>query len=326
MVPKAELHCHIEGAVSPALAEKQAAFYGVDLSSIIVDGSYQWADFTEFLAVYDTVASLFRSQEDYALLAHDYLTSLAADGCLYSEIFISTDHAEQTGLSPHAYIEGLAEGIVRASAETGIEGRMIATGLRHGGPEAVERAARFIVDNPHPLVTGFGMAGDERMHHPKDFARAFDIAREAGLAITVHAGELCGADSVRDALDHLRPARIGHGVRAVEDPDLVKRLADEAIVLEICPASNIAIGVYEDYASHPFNALRAAGCAVTLNSDDPPHFHTSLADEYQIAQVHFGLTTNDLAEITRVAIDAAFCDAATRTALLERLEATNSKL
>ncbi|RKF07889.1 adenosine deaminase [Oceaniradius stylonematis] len=319
MVPKAELHCHIEGAVSPALALAQAERHGADLSEIVVDGAYRWTDFTAFLNVYDTVAALFRTRDDYARLAHDYLSSLAADGCLYSEIFISTDHAEQTGLSPHAYIDGLAEAIERAKAETGIEGRMIATGLRHGGPEAVERAARFAADNPHPLITGFGMAGDERMHHPKDFAPAFDIARDAGLRITVHAGELAGAESVRDALDHLRPERIGHGVRAIEDPALVERLAEERIVLEICPASNIALGVFADYASHPFNRLRDAGVKVTLNSDDPPHFHSSLANEYRIASDHFGLDDAALKGITRTAIEAAFCDDDTRTKLLGKL-------
>ena len=320
MVPKAELHCHIEGAAGPALAQAQAARYGVDLSAIVSDGAYRWTGFTEFLHVYDTVAALFRTERDYALLAHDYLTSLAADGCVYCEFFISTDHAERTGLSPRAYIEGLAEGIMRAKAETGIEGRMIATGLRHGGPEAVERAARLIAGNPHPLVTGFGMAGDERMHHPKDFARAFDLAREAGLRITVHAGELCGAASVRDALDHLRPERIGHGVRAIEDPALVDRLAEEGIVLEVCPASNIALKVFADHASHPFNALRAAGVKVTLNSDDPPHFHSSLANEYAIARDRFGLDDAALTAVTRTAIEAAFCDAGTKTALLARLD------
>ena len=320
MVVKAELHCHIEGAVSPALAQSQAMLYGVDLSAVIRGGSYHWSDFTEFLQVYDTVAGLFRTEEDYARLSHDYLTGLAADNCIYSEVFISTDHAERTGLSPHAYIAGLAEGMARAKAETGIEGRMIATGLRHEGPGAVERAARFIVENPHPLVTGFGMAGDERMHHPKDFARAFDIARDAGLPITVHAGELCGAQSVRDALDHLRPERIGHGVRAIEDPGLVARLADEGVVLEVCPASNIALEVFADYATHPFNALRAAGCRVTLNSDDPPHFHSSLAHEYRIARDHFGMDDAALTGITRTAIAAAFCDAETKARLLARLD------
>ncbi len=319
MVLKAELHCHIEGAATPALASRQAARYDVDLSGVLEDGAYRWSDFTAFLACYDTIARLFRTADDFALLAHDHLTGLADQDCIYAEIFISTDHAQMIGLEPAAYIDGLARGIARAREETGIECRMVATGLRHGGPEAVGRAARYIAENPHPLITGFGMAGDERMYHPRDFAGAFAIARDAGLRLTVHAGELVGADSVRDALDHLTPERIGHGVRAIEDPALVERLAREGVVLEVCPASNIALKVFESYAAHPFTALREAGVKVTLNSDDPPHFGTTLDNEYAIARRHFGLDDAALTAITRTALEAAFCDAATRDALLTRL-------
>lgn len=320
MVLKAELHCHIEGAAAPALAKRQAAQYGVDLSGILEDGAYRWSDFTEFLRCYDLIAGLFRTADDYALLAHTHLTDLAGQGCIYAEIFISTDHAQMIGLAPEAYIDGLARGIAQANEETGIECRMVATGLRHSGPEAVERAARYVADNPHPLITGFGMAGDERMHHPRDFAGAFAIARDAGLQITVHAGELVGAQSVRDALDHLAPERIGHGVRAIEDPSLVERLAREGVVLEICPASNIALKVFADYAAHPFAALREAGVKVTLSSDDPPHFGSSLAHEYAIARDHFGLDDEALTGITRIAIEAAFCDENTRARLIARLD------
>lgn len=319
MVLKAEIHCHIEGAASPALVEAQAARYGADVSAIIRDGSYVWSDFTSFLRCYDVASMLFRNEQDYALLAETYLSDLAAQGAIYSEFFISTDHAVNAGLTPEAYISGLAAGMRRARERHGIESRMIATGLRHEGPEGVERAARYIAANPHPLVTGFGMAGDERMHEPKDFAKAFDIARDAGLAITVHAGELVGPESVRGALDHLKPARIGHGVRAIEDPALVERLADEGIVLEVCPGSNIALSVYPSYAEHPLPRLRAAGVNVTLSSDDPPFFHTSLAREYETARTHFGMDDAALLEMTRNSIEAAFVDAETRTALLSRI-------
>ncbi|GAB4362900.1 MAG: adenosine deaminase [Oricola sp.] len=319
MVLKAEIHCHIEGAAGPELVAMQAGKYGADVSAIIRDGSYVWSDFTSFLHAYDLASMLFRCEDDYALLAETYLSDLAAQGAIYSEFFISTDHAINAGLTPDAYISGLAEGIRRARDRHGIEARMIATGLRHEGPQGVERAARYIAANPHPLVTGFGMAGDERMYQPKDFAKAFDIARDAGLSITVHAGELCGAESVRGALDHLGPARIGHGVRAVEDPALVKRLADEGIVLEVCPGSNIAIGVFRSYAEHPFPRLRAAGVKLTLSSDDPPFFHTSLAQEYETARRHFGLDAAGLLEATRTAIEAAFVDGETRARLLARL-------
>ena len=150
--------------------------------------------------------------------------------------------------------------------------------------------------------------------------RAFEIAREAGLGITIHAGELMGWESVQAALDHIRPSRIGHGVRAIENPDLVKRIADEGIVLECCPGSNIALKVFESFEEHPFPRLLAAGCKVTLNSDDPPYFWTSLKREYDIAAKHFGMDDKALLGVTRTAIDAAFVDRKTKTALLDRLK------
>ncbi|MEL6920299.1 MAG: adenosine deaminase [Pseudomonadota bacterium] len=318
-VPKAEIHCHIEGAAPPTLALRQAEKYGVDISAIVDGDFYVWSDFTSFLKAYDMIANLFRTADDYAALAEGYLTALADQNCVYSEFFISTDHARMVGISEADYIDGLATGMEAARTKTGIISRMIATGLRHGGPDSVERAATYVADHPHPLITGFGMAGDERMHHPADFVRGFEIARDTGLSITVHAGELVGAHSVREALDQLKPARIGHGVRAIEGPDLVKRLADEEIVLEICPASNIALNVFDDYANHPFNALREAGVKVTLNSDDPPHFGSSIGREYDIAQTQFGLSDSDLLAVTRQAVEAAFVDEETRAQLLAKL-------
>jgi adenosine deaminase len=292
MVAKAELHCHIEGAASTELVAAQARKYDVPIDGLIQGDAFVWHDFTSFLGAYDMAASLFRTEEDYALLAQTYFESIAADGAIYGEIFISTNHAQSTGLHPKAYIEGLAEGMRRAKANTGIETRMIATGLRHLGPEGVEEAARYIITNPHPLVTGWGMAGEERVHHPREFVRAFDMARDSGLGITVH---------------------------AIENPDLVKRLAGERIVLECCPGSNISLGVFPSFAEHPFMRLRAAGVPVTLNSDDPPYFASSLRREYEIGAKEFGLNDSELADITRTAVKSAFVDEGTRAWLLARL-------
>jgi adenosine deaminase len=322
---KAELHCHIEGAASPELVIRQAQKYGKDPSPFIQDGSFVWHDFTSFLAAYDFSADLFRSEDDYALLADHYLTSLARDGAIYSEVFTSPDHAIRAGLSPQAYTDALGEGMLRAKAKTGIEGRMIVTGVRHVGVEAIEQAARFAARCNHPLVTGFGVAGDERMGDFEDYVRAFEIAREAGLGITIHAGELMGWESVAAALDHIRPSRIGHGVRAIENADLVRRIAEEGIVLECCPGSNIALSVFPDFASHPFPALKDAGCKVTLNSDDPPYFWTSLKREYDIGREHFGMDDKALAAVTRTAIEAAFVDRKTRSDLLSRLNSSTSR-
>lgn len=320
MALKAELHCHIEGAAPPELVIRQARKYDQDHSAFIEDGSFVWHDFPSFLAAYDFSASLFRTEDDYALLADHYLTSLARDGAIYSEIFISPHHGATAGLSPQAYTDALGEGIERARARTGIEGRMIVTGVRQAGVASVEQAARFAARCSYRLVTGFGLAGSEHIGEVEDYVRAFEIAREAGLGITIHSGEFLGWESVAATLDHIRPSRIGHGVRAAENPDLIRRIAAEGIVLECCPGSNIALGLYSGVADHPFAALKAAGCKVTLNSDDPPYFRTSLKQEYDNAARHFGLDDKALADLTRTAIQAAFVDKKTRTALLARLD------
>ena len=307
MALKAELHCHIEGAASPELVVAQAKKYGKDVSPYIKEGSFVWHDFTSFLAAYDFSSDLFRTEEDYARLSEHYLTSLARDGAIYSEFFTSPDHAIKAGRSPQAYTDALGEGILRARAKTGIE------------------AARFAAKSGNALVTGFGLAGDERIGDFEDFVRAFEIAREAGLGITVHAGELTGWKTVEAALDHIRPSRIGHGVRAIENPDLVKRIAEEGVVLECCPGSNVALSVFPGFAEHPFPALKEAGCKVTLNSDDPPYFWTSLKREYDIASAHFGMDEKELLGVTRTAIEAAFVDGKTRQALLARLGEKSSR-
>ncbi|MCL6705982.1 adenosine deaminase [Pseudomonas sp. R2.Fl] len=317
---KAELHCHIEGAAPPALTLRQAEKYGLDSSGFIADGAYVWTDFTSFITCYDMVASVFRTAEDYAALAEAYLLELAAENTIYSEIFVSPDHGEAVGLPPDDYIGGLAAGMLSAKEKTGIECRMVIIGERHLGPENVLRRAEWTARQSHPLITGFNMAGEERMNRVADYARAFDIVREAGLGITIHAGELCGAFSVADALDLVKPSRIGHGVRAIEDPDLVRRLADFGTVLEVCPGSNISLKVFPDFQQHPLRRFVEAGVRVTLNSDDPPFFHTSLAREYEIASKEMGFKDTEINAMTRTAIEAAFVDETTRAMLLAKLD------
>ena len=198
---KAELHCHMEGAASPELVLRRRANMARTCRAYIQDGRLCLARFHQFLHCYDAAAALFRTEEDFALLAETYLTDIAADGTIYSELFVSPDHGESVGLGAMAYLDGMGEGMRCAKAKTGIESRMVIVGVRHLGPERVEAAARLAASRPHPLITGFNMAGEERFGHVADYARAFDIARDAGLGITIHAGELCGAFSVRDALD-----------------------------------------------------------------------------------------------------------------------------
>ncbi len=316
---KAELHCHLEGAAPPALALAQAQKYGVDPATFMRDGTYAWNDFAEFIKAYDRVAALFRTEEDYALLTETYLRELAAVDTIYSEIIVSPDHGDRIGLGADTYLAGITTGIEAAKAATGIETRIIVTGERHFGSESVIAAAEYAARSNNPLITGFNMAGEERMGRVADYARAFDIARDAGLGLTIHAGEVCGAFSVADALDLVKPSRIGHGVRAIEDPDLVRRLVDLGTVLEVCPGSNIALKVFPDLASHPLRKFHDAGVKVCINSDDPPFFGTSLAQEYDWASSAFGFTDEEINGMTRTAIEAAFVDEETRARLLAAL-------
>ncbi|HJQ60665.1 MAG TPA: adenosine deaminase family protein, partial [Vineibacter sp.] len=186
--------------------------------------------------------------------------------------------------------------------------------------------ARTLLADRHPYVVGFGMAGDELQHTPADFAPAFRLVADAGYPCTSHAGEVAGAESVRATIDALPVSRIGHGVRASEDPRLLEEIARRGLVLEVCPGSNIALGVYRDYASHPLRRLIDAGCKVTLNSDDPPYFDTTLGREYAGAAQRFGLTPRDLLNITRTAIEAAFADDATRGRVLARVAAYEASM
>ena len=316
---KAEIHCHLEGAARPELARAQAEKYGIDISGILGDRGYVWRDFSEFLVCYDAVASLFRTADDYALLTRTYLAELSAANTIYSEIIVSPDHGDRIGLGADAYLAGVSDGIEAARESSGIEARIIVTGERHFGPERVIAAAEYAARARHPLVTGFNMAGEERMGRVADYARAFDIAREAGLGLTIHAGEVCGAFSVWDALDLVRPSRIGHGVRSIEDRALLERLAELGTVLEVCPGSNIALKVFPDFDSHPLRALKAAGVRVCLNSDDPPFFRTSLAREYALASEAMDFTQDEINGMTRTALEAAFVDEDTRGRLLAKL-------
>ncbi|WP_298960585.1 adenosine deaminase [uncultured Roseibium sp.] len=326
LVPKAELHCHIEGAAPPSLVKRLAEAHGHDVSEVIDgNGKYVWSDFTTFLRAYDVSSGVFKTPADYALLAETYFRMLAAEGAIYGEIFVSPDHAQAAGLSYRSYVEGLATGMERAKNETAIEGRMIAIGVRHFGAASVERVIKEVIGNPHPLVTGFGLAGDERSGHPANFAKAFRMASEAGLGTTAHAGEFGGPESVTAALEFLRVKRLGHGVRAIEDKDLVKRLIDEEVVLEVCPGSNTALGVYSHLRFHPVNILRKEGVKITLNSDDPPFFGTTLGKEYSSVSETFDWTFEDQMEITRTALEAAFCDDATRKRLLVRLDSAREQ-
>ena len=319
-VPQAELHVHLEGTITPDLARRLAERNGVPLPEGLItpDETYHWTDFLHFLQAYDAAASVIRTPRDFRDVVFEYLAACARDGAIYVELIASPDHAAAVGVEDADHVAALAQGIDDARAETGIEARILMSCVRHLGAERATEVARRTVAHPHPYVTGFNMGGDEAGFPPQDFAAAFAIVGEAGLGLSCHAGEWGGPESVRGALA-LGVSRLSHGVRAIEDPALVAELAERGIVLEVCPTSNVVLGVFEDLASHPFGALRDAGVALTLGSDDPPFFGATLAGEYAVARDAFGLTDDELRELTRTAVKAAFVQEEVRTMLLSRL-------
>ena len=325
-MPKAELHAHIEGTISPQLARKLAARHGITLPATLFEpsGDYRWVDFHTFVTqTYATVAGTVRTAQDYHDVVYDYLAQASAENAIYIELSIAPTLTERLmGLPVREALAGMSAAIDAARVDFGIETRLLATVIRHESPELGMREIGYFADHPHPYVTGVNIAGAER--HGDIFAHraAFDLAHRVGLRATAHAGEACGPRAIRDLLEAVPfIERIGHGVRAMEDPTLVAELASRGIVLEVCPSSNICLGIYEDYADHPLDVLRRAGVKVTVNSDDPPFFGTSLGREYQLAHAKLGLGGAALQQCTRDAIASAFVDEETRAALMHELDA-----
>jgi adenosine deaminase len=201
----------------------------------------------------------------------------------------------------------------------GITLRGIITCIRHFGPEKARETAICAAETAGDWITGFGIAGDEKVGKPKDFLWSFDCAREAGLRLTAHAGEWGGPDSVRDAIRDLGVERIGHGVRAIEDLALVDEIAERGIVLEVCPGSNIALGLYPEWRKHPIAELDRRGVKVTVSTDDPPFFHTTMAREYERLNDAFDWDEGMFESIARRSLDAAFCDADTKAKIAKKL-------
>jgi adenosine deaminase len=309
MVPKAELHVHLEGTATPELVRRLAARNGLPVPEGLFrdEETYAYSDFLDFLRAYDLAAGVIRTSDDYRDVTLDYLGRCATEGAVYVELIVSPDHAAEVRLSDEEHIDGIARGIDAARAEHGIEARMLVTAIRNLGVDRATGVAGYAASRPHPYVVGFQLAGDEAGYPAGDFAEPYRIAAEAGLGCSVHAGEWGGPESVRAALT-LPVTRIGHGVRSIEDPDLVAELAERRIVLEVCPTSNVVLGLYPSYEEHPLPALCAAGVHVTLGSDDPPWFGASIGGEYAICAERLGFGDDVLRELTRTAVEAAFCE------------------
>lgn len=326
-LPKVDLHVHLEGTLTPQMVLALAHKNGVAVKDSLLSPdseSFCWAESADaqqsliaFVTAYDDACAVMKTADDYTAITQDYLVRAAAEGCIYAELGISADHGAHLGLTYAQMADAIAHGCEAAKEETGIEARLISTCVRHYGAAQALAAGVATADYPHPLVTGFGMAGDENAGAITDFLPAYVAA---GLRHrTAHAGEAAGPDSIRGARDILGCRRFGHMVRVVEDQRLWDDLVAMKAVPEVCVSSNLCLKVYPDYAAHPLRRMFDSGLKVVLGSDDPSFFRTSIGREYEIAQREFGFDDTELLQMTRNALEEAFVDETTRAALMKRI-------
>ena len=319
---KIELHLHLEGAMPPEFARRLADEKNISLDGVFDEnGGYAYRDFWHFLEVYEAATSVLQSPEDFRRLTLAILEESAKQGVVYAESFISPDFCGGRDVAAWKdYLAAIKDAADEAERTMGITLRGIVTCIRHFGGDVAVETAKCAQETAGDWIVGFGMGGDEKAGNQSDFAYAYDMAREAGLQLTTHAGEWNGPDEIREALDALKVQRIGHGVRSIEDNALVERLIEEGTTLEVCPGSNVFLNVYDKLEDHPIAKLRDAGVKVTVSTDDPPFFRTTMTKEYEDLSRVFGWEESDFSDLNNVALEAAFCDADTKARIAKKLE------
>lgn len=322
-IMKAELHVHLEGTIRPEVAKIIAKRNQLQIPDGLItpDGhNYLSNDFLDFLSVFDTLANLIKTPLDYYDITVDYLRERALENAIYVEMMYSPDHAEKSTRIPSIeHLQALQQAVNDAEAKFGIIGRIIVTAVRHFGKTACEHVAKEIQQRSVPCVVGFGLGGDEIHYPPRLFKQAFEIARDAGLQCTAHAGEHKPASDIIEAIENLPISRVGHGVQAIHSQETITLLKERNIALELCPSSNIKLGLFPDFKHHPFPKLLESGLSVSLNSDDPPFMFTTLGQEYTKTQAAYHLNDETMTAITGMAIDAAFVDEETKKKLRKKL-------
>lgn len=321
-LPKAELHLHIEGTLEPELMFELASRNGIRLPYRDVEAvraAYAFTDLQSFLDIYYAGAAVLRTSRDFHDLMAAYLARAHADGVRRAEVFFDPQTHTERGIGFEVFMSGFVTAIAEAEESTGISVGLIMCFLRHLPPAAAEET--FSDAGPWlDHILGVGLDSSERGFPPEPFAPVYARARAAGLHAVAHAGEEGPPGYITGALDVLGCERIDHGVRAEEDPELMRRLADEGIPLTVCPLSNVALKGVTRLEDHNLGRLLAAGVKVTVNSDDPAYFGGYIGDNYVEAARALDLDTDDLALIARNSIEACFATEAHRRRWLEELD------
>lgn len=329
-MPKAELHIHLEGSIKPRtlleLATKNnTALAASDLAG--VERMFRYDNFLGFLDVYRACARCLLHGEDFERVAYEMALDLADQHVQYAEVMLSPAQHMQRNMDFDEILGGVAAGFARANTERGIICKPAFDFGRQFSVQEALRAVELAQAGMQYGVVAFSIGGDEANYPPEPFVEVFALAKAVGLHVMAHAGEVAGANSVRGAIEMLGVDRIGHGFRVLEDPELTRILARRGdITFDVCPTSNILTGVISALPAHPLRQMFDAGLPITLNSDDPTLFNTTVTGEYMLAAEHFGFSADDICKVAQQSVRGAFMPAAERTAMLARFRAEQATL
>lgn len=319
-LPKAELHLHLEGAIEPETLCQLARNHGQELDAAAVAKLYRYTDFTGFLLSFRAITEYLCTAADYELVTYRLMERLRAQNVLHAEVFVAIGTCIWWGRRTEEIFEGLERGRERGERDFGVSLYWIFDAVRHFGPEAAQCVAEKAAALRDRNVVAFGIGGDERRAAPELFADVYRFARDHGLRLTAHAGETIGPESVWGALRALRAERIGHGLNSWKDRELLAHLLEKQVPVEVSVSSNVRTGCIQAAHQHPLKTFFDLGLMVTLNTDDPAMFDTSLAREYQIAQQTFGFSDEQLKRLAMNSFKASFLPEEKKREYLKRFE------
>ena len=323
-LPKAELHLHLEGAVEPATLVELRQRHGERTTLAETEPLFQYNDFQSFLVAFKEVSAHLRGAEDYELVTYRLMQRLKEENVLHAEVYVAVGVCLYRKQDFAAIFEGLDRGRARGARDFGVSLLWIFDATRHFGVEEAQKVFELAVQYKDRHVVGVGIGGDEVKAPPELFRGVYTYAADHGMRLTAHAGETGPPESIWGALN-LRAERIGHGFTAGQDPDLIEELAYRQIPVEICLTSNVRTGVCKSMSEHPAKSYFDQGVMITLNTDDPGLFGTTLAREYRIAQETFGFSDEHLRELARNSFEASFLAADKKLELLSLFDAAAAR-
>jgi len=323
-LPKAELHLHLEGAVESATLLELRVRHGDHATLAEVEALYTYTDFQSFLMAFKAVSAHLRGPDDYELITYRLMQRLKEENVLHAEVYVAVGVCLFRKQDFAAIFESLERGRARGARDFGVSLLWIFDATRHFGVEEAQKVFDLAVRYRDRQVVGIGIGGDEQKAPPELFRSVYAYAEDHGLRLTAHAGETGPPESIWGALN-LRVERIGHGFTASQDPDLIEELAQRQIPVELCITSNLRTGVCKAIAEHPTKNYFDQGIMITLNTDDPALFGTTLSREYQLAQETFGFTDEHLRELARNSFEASFLPAEKKLELLSLFDAAAAR-